>query len=446
MASTLPLQRVRPATDRPAGTDTMRDRARRTLRRHGVFFGVNAVVMLHVADDNFLHPNPGVSPADHLVSGLVPLAALLAAAASYPRVRAGTRAVLAFAVGLTGILVGAVEAGYYTFSGGPSGDDFTGWAAAVAGLILLGLGAITLWRSRRTGGSRTRRYVRRAAKGVAALLFLGELVGPFATMYVTTHVSRADVPAPDLGADHEDVTLTTSDGLHLKGWYVPSRNGAAVIAFPGRKGPQAHTRMLVRHGYGVLLFDRRGEGLSDGDPNMWGWGGERDVHAAVDFLQHRPDVDPNRIGGIGFSVGGEMMLQAAAESDGLAAVVSEGAGTRSLKEELVEYDGRTLMRGFHAMLAKQAGIALWADELPPPSLVDLVPRIAPRPTMLIWAPNGGNRETMNLVYQRLIGPSAELWEIDDARHIKGLQTHPEEYERRVVDFFDKALPATQVRN
>ena len=31
------------------------------------------------------------------------------------------------------------------------------------------------------------------------------------------------------------------------------KNGAAVIAFPGRKGPQAHTRMLVRHGYGVLL-------------------------------------------------------------------------------------------------------------------------------------------------------------------------------------------------
>ena len=56
-----------------------------------------------------------------------------------------------------------------------------------------------------------------------------------------------------------------------------------------------------------------------------------------------------------------------------------------------------------------------------------------------WAPNGGNRETMNPVYQRLIGPSAEIWEIDDARHIKGLQTHPEEYERRVVGFFDRAL-------
>jgi hypothetical protein len=159
----------------------------------------------------------------------------------------------------------------------------------------------------------------------------------------------------------------------------------------------------------------------------------------VDFLRHRPDVDPDRIGGIGLSVGGELMLQAAAENDGLSAVVSEGAGTRSLKEEMVDYDGRTLLRGFHAMLAKQAGIALFSDELPPPSLVDVVPRIAPRPALLIWAPNGGNRETMTPVYQRLIGPSANVWAMDDVRHIKGLQTHPEEYERRVVGFFDDAL-------
>jgi hypothetical protein len=48
---------------------------------------------------------------------------------------------------------------------------------------------------------------------------------------------------------------------------------------------------------------------------------------------------------------------------------------------------------------------------------------------------------MNPVYQRLIGPSAEIWSIPDARHIKGLQTHPEEYERRVVGFFDRALGA-----
>ena len=46
----------------------------------------------------------------------------------------------------------------------------------------------------------------------------------------------------------------------------------------------------------------------------------------------RPDVDPGRIGGLGLSVGGEMMIQAAAETDALEAVVSEGAGMRSVRE------------------------------------------------------------------------------------------------------------------
>ena len=196
--------------------------------------------MLHVADDNFLQPNPGVSAGDHLVSGLVPLAALLAAAAAYPRVRPGTRAVLAFAVGLTGIVVGAVEAGYYTFSVGPSGDDFTGWVAAVAGagarrsrrhapvaVAAPGRQPDPPLRTPHRQGSRRRRDPRRAGRPVR---------------HDVPHHAREPrprCPQPDLGAAHEDVTLTTSDGLHLQGWYVPSRNGAAVIAFPGRKGPQA---------------------------------------------------------------------------------------------------------------------------------------------------------------------------------------------------------------
>ena len=40
--------------------------------------------------------------------------------------------------------------------------------------------------------------------------------------------------------------FTTSDGLLLKGWYIRSRNGAAVISFPGRSGTQARARLLAR--------------------------------------------------------------------------------------------------------------------------------------------------------------------------------------------------------
>ena len=88
----------------------------------------------------------------------------------------------------------------------------------------------------------------------------------------------------ELGVAYENVKFETSDGLELEGWYVPSKNGAAVIAFPGRNGPQKQTRMLARHGYGVLLFDRRGEGKSEGDPHAFGWGGEKDIKAAIAYL------------------------------------------------------------------------------------------------------------------------------------------------------------------
>ena len=113
---------------------------------------------------------------------------------------------------------------------------------------------------------------------------------------------------------------------------MPSKNGANVIVSAGRKGTQTPARILARHGYGVLLFDRRGEGASEGDPNTLGWAGTRDLDAAISYLQARPDVDGDRIGGLGLSVGGEMMLQEAAETDDLKAVVSEGAGMRSVRE------------------------------------------------------------------------------------------------------------------
>src|SRR5205823_14789780 len=120
---------------------------------------------------------------------------------------------------------------------------------------------------------------------------------------------RVETPQGNLGAPYEAVSFEAGDGLRLDGWFVPSRNGAAVIVYPGKKGTQNHARMLVRHGYGVLVFDRRGEGTSEGDPNALGWGFDRDLKGALAFLRGRPDVDANRIGGLGLSVGGEALLQ-----------------------------------------------------------------------------------------------------------------------------------------
>jgi hypothetical protein len=416
-------------------------RLRRALRTDtGLFRVAVAVVAVHVADDTLIQPQPGTSAGDHLVSGFVPLALLGLAAWAWPRLPGAGRGAVALVVGVLGLAT-TVEAVYYTPAVGPSGDDFTGLLAIPAALLLLGLGTTTLWRTRRTDGNRPWRYARRALLVVAGVLVANVVVFPIGFAYVVTHTARAVVPPNRLGVAAENVAFRTSDGLKLVGWYVPSRNGAAVIVFPGRKGPQRQTRMLARHGYGVLLFDRRGEGNSDGDPNAFGWGGDRDITAAIAFLEHRPDVDPDRIGGIGLSVGGELMLEAAAKSDGLKAVASEGAGARAFSDDL-EQDSS---EGFERWMAvtfsavKTGALTVFADRAPPANLKSLVGRIAPRPLLLIAAPNSKHGEELNRGYYAAAGQPKTLWEIPESGHVGGLEARPAEYERRVVGFFDRAL-------
>jgi hypothetical protein len=393
------------------------------------------VAALHVVDDNFLQPQPGTSAADHLAGGLVQTALFVLFAWAYPRLRPGLRGTLAIIVGLFTTVMGAGEAGYYTRENGPSGDDFTGLLAIPAGLLLVTIGLVTLWRSRK-GGSRVRRYVRRALLAVAFLLALFLLVFPVASAYVYTHSARAYVPTPQLGAPHEDVAFTTSDGLRLKGWYVPSENGATVIVFPGRRGPQKPARLLVEHGYGVLLFDRRGEGESEGDPNALGWAGTRDLHAALAYLQSRPEVDDERIGGLGLSVGGEMMLQAAAETDELKAIISEGAGIRSVRDA-ADLTGAERWTTMPVWSLTTAGTALFASDLPPRALADLSTEIS-EPALFIYATPGQGGENLTPTYYEAARGPKQLWAADGG-HTGAIDAEPQEYERRVVGFFDDAL-------
>jgi uncharacterized protein len=399
------------------------------------------IIGLHVVDDNFLQPEPGVSAVDHLVSGFVPLAFVVGAAVLYGRVRAGFRAVLALVFGFLGLLAGT-EAAYYAQDVGLSGDDYTGLLSIAAGAVLIGVGVVTLWRSRRRDDRLAWRYLRRALLAFAALLFAGFVLFPLSIAYVVTHVAPESVPAPNLGAAHEEVQFTTSDGYMLKGWYVPSKNRAAVISFPGRSGTRLQARMLARHGYGVLLFDRRGEGESEGDWNVFGWQGERDLRAGAAFLRSRDDVDAGRIGGIGRSVGGEMLIEAAAESKAFKAVVSEGGSGRSLRDELANH-GFSL--GTAGSVVSQAvlttAVAVFTNNLPPAALKDLAPRISPRAVFFIYGEHGqgGAEKKPNEGFYAAAGEPKAIWEVPGSQHVGGIETRPAEYERRVIAFFDNAL-------
>ncbi|HKG09137.1 MAG TPA: CocE/NonD family hydrolase [Gaiellaceae bacterium] len=391
---------------------------------------------LHTVDDAFLQPNPGTSASDHLAGGLIPAALLLGTAWAYPRLRAGVRAALAFLFAFFGLLL-SVEGFYYASKVGPSGDDYSSLLAAPAAFVLIGVGAVGLWKSRRTDDALWWRYPRRLLVTGGALVVVAVVALPLTVSYVVTHVGRADVATADLGAPYENVEFETSDGLTLKGWYIESKNGAAVISFPGRTSSQKRAKILADHGYGVLLFDRRGEGESEGDPNLLGWQGERDVHAAVKFLQSRPDVDPGRIGGIGLSVGGEMMIEAAAESNALKAIVSEGGSGRSVRDDLANPGGRWDETLGSAIVT--AGTALSTSDTPPADLKSLVRKID-NPVFFVYGAKGqpAEKPANDEFYKVKRGPK-EIWEVPGSRHMGGIEAQPAAYEKRVVGFFDRWL-------
>jgi hypothetical protein len=399
-----------------------------------------AALALHMIDDNFVRPEPGTSVRSHLVSGLVPVMLLIAVAAAYPRLRAGGRAAVAMTLGALGVAA-ALPTAYYLRNGGIQGDHLPGILAGLAGLILLACGPVILWCSRRTEGTRVQRYRRRALTTAGALALAVAvswfLLFPVGVAYVYTHTAPQPA-APDLGVPYENVVVDTDDGLDLAAAYVPSANRAAVLLFPGA-GRSAEARMLIAHGYGVLLLDPRGQSSSEGD--IVRWAGDEDVLASVEYLRQRPEVDADRVGALGFSIGGEMLLQAAAQSETIRAVVSEGAGER-VGETDASGLARLLVDPSQAVMT--AATTVFANHAPPAPIVDRIGAIAPRPVLLIYADPGiGGENTRQPEYYAAAGEPKSIWKIPGSDHTGGIDAEPHEYEERVVGFFNHALLSTR---
>ena len=394
------------------------------------------VIGLHIVDDNYLQPARGTSPLDHLASGLIPLAVLAAVAAGYPHLRAGLRATTAMTFGALGVAVG-VPGAYFLYKGAASGDHYTGLLALAAGAALMLTGPVTLWKARRRGGSRRRRYLGRAATVATTvvatpLLFMFVVFG-IGFSYIYTHTGRTAEP-PALGTAYESVTVPTSDGLELAASYVPSRNGAAVVVYPGLSAVE-EAAMMARHGYGVLLLDPRGQGGSEGD--IVRWQGDRDLIAGATYLQGRPDVDDARIAGFGSSVGGEQLLEAAAQSTAFRAVVSEGAGERVGE---MDASGFEKVTSTPLMAIMTAAVTVFGNDGPPPPIVDRIGRIAPRPVFLIYAePGMGGEDYRQPKYYAAAGQPKQLWKVPGSGHTGGIDAQPAEFERRVIGFLDEAL-------
>jgi pimeloyl-ACP methyl ester carboxylesterase len=171
--------------------------------------------------------------------------------------------------------------------------------------------------------------------GVAGLATAaaGALVGAVSMM--TSHrvtrpmLTRFDTPAPPEHLPREVVSLTSRDGTALAAWFIPGVRREAVLLLHGygatKREMLHHAAFLNDGGYPVMLLDLRCCGESGGRAVTFGGREREDVAAAVAYLHGRPDVDGERIGVLGLSLGGALALLAAAEFPSVRAVVAESS-------------------------------------------------------------------------------------------------------------------------
>jgi uncharacterized protein len=283
---------------------------------------------------------------------------------------------------------------------------------------------------------------------VAVVIALGYAFGlPIAIAVYATNVGRPqlghDTPA-DSGLAYVDASFTASDAVTLSGWYVPSNNGAAVVLVHGASSTRSavldHAVVLARHGYGVLLYDARGMGRSGGRAMNFGWYGDRDIAAAIDYVQSRADVDPQRVAAVGESMGGEEAIGAMATDMRIRAVVAEGATNR------VAGDWDWLSDHYGLRGRAQQGVNWltyqFADlftDLSPPITLRRAVATANRPVLLIAAGNVTDEANAARDIQSAAPHTVEIWEVSGADHTGGLRAQPAEWEQRVISFLDTAF-------
>jgi hypothetical protein len=152
-----------------------------------------------------------------------------------------------------------------------------------------------------------------AVFGAGAALAGVLAMNPFERLIYYPEAELIGSPA-DLGLAYDDARFETADGVRLHGWYVPGRRSETLLWLHGNAGNISHrldNLRLLHHavGVGVLLFDYRGYGRSEGSPSETGL--YEDARAALAYLRGRQDVDAARLVYFGRSLGSAVAVDLA---------------------------------------------------------------------------------------------------------------------------------------
>ncbi|MBC8331555.1 MAG: alpha/beta hydrolase [Anaerolineae bacterium] len=341
---------------------------------------------------------------------------------------------------LVGAIFGALV-GYYIFHLGIS--IFTGFLIG----LLLGL-VVELLFSRLNAEHWL--YQRRVLLFVLLEIPLAAfVVGPYAYVYANSlpdqHPICCETPLDYGATEYEDIHIQTDDGLILAGWYVPPEEipGAIIVLLHGahgdRTGTAWHARQLIQAGYGVLLYDQRALGESDGEVVAMGWVEGPDLLAVLNYLESRPEVDATQIGIVGLSGGGHIAINAAyLAPERFHALWLDGIQAQQIADfPEAENLGEKFATAINAMILKMAEI--YFQRAAPPPFVEILPELSEIPMVIIAGGLDDFESRLSQKYATLMGPNAEIWHIDNAWHVGGPAVTPEEYSQRMLAFFEKVF-------
>ena len=278
------------------------------------------------------------------------------------------------------------------------------------------------------------------------ILTLGYLgIGLFVANRLTVPIRQPTEQTPaDEGLTFQEVGFESSDGLDLKGWWVPEEGSSrAVILVHGLDANKSSQYVLdtspiyAQAGYSVLMLDLRGHGESEGERTTVGYQEVRDVQGALSWLEEEKGFEPNEVVLHGWSMGGATVLRSA-PGTGVAAVVEESSYADLpllLENVLPEESG--LPSFFNPGIFLMAKLLLdfdpWAvrpEEDAAKLSEDGVPLLIVHST---------DDEVVPFEHAEMLAvsyPEAEFWKIAGYEHVQAY-THPE-YRQRFLDILESA--------
>jgi len=273
------------------------------------------------------------------------------------------------------------------------------------------------------------------------LVLAVELVMSF---YMTRRFFLAEVHSPvEYGLAFEEVAFQAADGLMLHGWWIPAAGSdRAVVIMHGHGGSMDwdvhRAPALHAAGFNVLLFDFRAHGRSEGQTVTFGYLERQDVLGAARFLRGR---GMRRIGLLGFSFGGIVAMLAAPICPDIAAVVSDGGPARlrtAITARGVELGAPRWLSALLAWLTVAMTSLRLRANLFHYEPVRWVGRISPRPILFVHAGHDQYLPDFEDLYAAA-QPPKDAWRVPQAGHTKISEVLPDEFQRRVIAFFDQHL-------